>query len=68
MNGATAKLLRKASGNDRQKYRQLKKAYTKAPRHIREEGKNKARDLAEVERQQKELDRKLKNEKAIPKR
>lgn len=59
MNGQTAKLLKRASSGDRWKYRQLKKAYTRAPINLRTEGKQKARELEELERQQKIVNKKL---------
>lgn len=55
MNGRTAKLLRKTSGGDRGRYRMVKTAFTRSPKHIRAQGKQMAKDLIEVERQHDEL-------------
>lgn len=48
MNGQTAKLLRKTSGGDRDRYKMVKKAYTASPQHIRAQGKQMARELSQV--------------------
>lgn len=55
MSGKTMKLLRKTAGRTGAKYDLLKKAYKQAPAPLRAQGKSMMRDLAEVERQHKEL-------------
>lgn len=57
MRGQTAKLLRKISHGDRERYRLLKRAWTRSPLEKRVKGTALGKDVIELERQSKELEK-----------